>query len=111
MHIHIRLIRQNVLCYCYPVFRIFTLDLTLCFDLCADLDLFAFLDNTGAYADLVHADTIKDVCAHFPRMRWSRCFAATVQSEIELKPWAHSTALGEEFSEKVLGNSLMDPYE
>lgn len=85
--------------------------LTLCFDLCADPHLYTFLDNTGAYADLVHADTIKDVCVHFPRMRWSRCFAATVQSEIGLKPWAHSTALGKEFSEKVLGNSLMDPYE
>ncbi|KAJ6022893.1 uncharacterized protein N7446_013246, partial [Penicillium canescens] len=75
------------------------------------LQLATIFDNTGAYADLVHADTIKDVCVHFPRMRWSRCFAATVQSEIGLKPWAHSTALGKEFSEKVLGNSLMDPYE
>ncbi|KAJ5771011.1 uncharacterized protein N7511_003062 [Penicillium nucicola] len=75
------------------------------------LQLATIFDNTGAYADLVHADTIKDVCAHFPRMRWSGCFAATVQEEIGLKPWAHSTALGEDFEEKVLGNQLMEPYE
>ncbi|OQD89913.1 hypothetical protein PENANT_c002G00712 [Penicillium antarcticum] len=55
------------------------------------LQLATIFDNTGAYADLVHADTIKD--------------------EIELKPWAHSTALGEEFEQKVLGNRLMEPYE
>jgi cyanamide hydratase len=75
------------------------------------LNICYVIDNTGAYADLVHADTIKDVCEHFPRLRWSRCFAAAVQYEIEWKPWAHSTALGEEFEEKVLGNVMMDPYE
>lgn len=48
---------------------------------------------------------------HFPRFQWSRCFASTVQREIEVKPWAHSTALGEEFAAKVLGNTLMEPYE
>jgi len=70
------------------------------------------LDNAGAYADLVHPDTIKDVCAHFPRHRWSGCFAATIHRENGLKPWAHTTALGEEaFPAKVLGNTLMEPYE
>lgn len=79
----------------------------LCFMLYANL--FA-LDNTGAFADLVHADTIKDVSTHFPRMQWSSCFSSTMQ-EIDLKPWAHSTALGDEFKDKVLGNELMKPYE
>lgn len=72
----------------------------------------AVIDNTGTYADLVHPDTIKDVTAHFPRRHWSACFAATVQRENSLKPWAHTTALGEEeFPAKVLGNKLMEAYE
>lgn len=70
------------------------------------------VDNTGTYADLVHEDTIKDVCAQFPRHHWSGCFAATIRRENGLKPWAHTTALGEEaFPAKVLGNTLMEPYE
>jgi cyanamide hydratase len=69
-------------------------------------------DNTGAYADLVHRDTIADVSDHFPRHQWSNCFAATIRRENGLKPWAHTTALGEEaFPAKVLGNTLMEPYE
>ncbi|KAJ5987093.1 urea hydro-lyase/cyanamide hydratase [Penicillium sp. IBT 35674x] len=76
------------------------------------LQLATIFDNTGSYADLVHPDTIKDVCAHFPRHHWSGCFAATIHRENGLKPWAHTTALGEEaFPAKVLGNTLMEPYE
>ncbi|KAJ5097403.1 hypothetical protein N7456_008124 [Penicillium angulare] len=76
------------------------------------LQLATIFDNTGSYADLVHPDTIKDVCAHFPRHQWSGCFVATIRRENALKPWAHSTALGEEeFPAKVLGNTLMEPYE
>lgn len=69
-------------------------------------------DNTGSYADLVHPDTIEDVSKHYPRHQWSNCFAATIRQENGLKPWAHTTALGEEeFATKVLGNKLMQPYE
>ncbi|KAJ5358950.1 uncharacterized protein N7496_011363 [Penicillium cataractarum] len=76
------------------------------------LQLATIFDNTGAYSDLVHPDTIKDVSAHFPRHHWSDCFAATIHRENGLKPWAHTTALGEEeFPAKVLGNTLMRPYE
>ncbi|OKP10364.1 Cyanamide hydratase DDI2 [Penicillium subrubescens] len=76
------------------------------------LQLATIFDNTGAYADLVHPETIKDVSAHFPRLHWSDCFAATIHRENGLKPWAHTTALGEEeFPAKVLGNKLMEPYE
>ncbi|KAJ5731873.1 hypothetical protein N7493_003354 [Penicillium malachiteum] len=76
------------------------------------LQLATIFDNTGSYADLVHPETIKDVCAHFPRHHWSGCFAATIHREIGAKPWAHTTALGEEdFPAKVLGNKLMEPYE
>lgn len=69
-------------------------------------------DNTGSYADLVYPSTIEDVSKHFPRLKWSNCFAATIRRENSLKPWAHTTVLGEEaFPAKVLGNKLMAPYE
>jgi cyanamide hydratase len=36
----------------------------------------------------------------------------TIHKEIGLKPWAHTTALGEEeFPARIMGNKLMAPYE
>ncbi|KAL1985172.1 hypothetical protein VTN96DRAFT_8194 [Rasamsonia emersonii] len=76
------------------------------------LQLATIFDNTGSYADLVYPSTIEDVSKHFPRLKWSNCFAATIRRENSLKPWAHTTVLGEEaFPAKVLGNKLMAPYE
>ncbi|CDM31610.1 hypothetical protein DTO013E5_2116 [Penicillium roqueforti] len=76
------------------------------------LQLATIFDNTGSYANLVHPSTIRDVSTHFPRLKWSGCFASTVHEENRLKPWAHTTTLGEdEFPSKVLGNTLMAPYE
>jgi len=76
------------------------------------LQLATIFDNTGSYADLVHRLTIEDVSKHFPRKRWCNCFVATIHRENSLKPWAHTTALGEEaFPSKVLANTLMAPYE
>ncbi|KAK9234980.1 hypothetical protein V1525DRAFT_411355, partial [Lipomyces kononenkoae] len=75
------------------------------------LQLATIFDNTGSYGDLVHPSTIEDVSKQFPRKQWSHCFAATIRRENGLKPWAHTTALGEEaFPSKVLGNKLMLPY-
>jgi cyanamide hydratase len=52
------------------------------------------------------------VSAHFPRHHWSQCFASVIHRENGMKPWAHTTALGEEaFPSKVLGNKLMEPFE
>ena len=66
----------------------------------------------GGHADLVHPGTIDDVTAHYPRKGWSSCFAATIREENGLKPWAHTTALGEEeFPNGVLNNKLMEPYD
>ncbi|KAL1961950.1 hypothetical protein VTN77DRAFT_731 [Rasamsonia byssochlamydoides] len=76
------------------------------------LQLATIFDNTGSYAELVHPSTIEDVSKNFPRLNWNNCFAATIYRENSLKPWAHTTALGEEaFPAKVLGNKLMAPYE
>ena len=66
----------------------------------------------GEHEALVHKETIEDVTKHFPRNKWSSCFAATIYRENGLKPWAHTTALGEEaFPEGVLNNQLMAPYD
>ncbi|OQE20168.1 hypothetical protein PENFLA_c017G05111 [Penicillium flavigenum] len=76
------------------------------------LQLATIFDNTGSYADLIHPLTIQEVCNHFPRLKWSGCFASTIHEENRLKPWAHTTTLGEEeFPSKVLENTLMAPYE
>lgn len=66
----------------------------------------------GEHDTLVHPETIEDVTKHFPRNKWSSCFAATIHRENGLKPWAHTTALGEEaFPQGVLNNQLMAPYD
>ena len=66
----------------------------------------------GGHPELVHLETIKDVVKHYPRKHWSSCFAATIRKENGLKPWAHTTALGErEFAEGVENNKLMEPYD
>lgn len=76
------------------------------------LQLATIFDNTGSYANLIHPSTIQDVSSHFPRLKWSGCFASTIHEENRLKPWAHTTTLGEEeFPDKVLGNTLMASYE
>ncbi|KAL4939178.1 hypothetical protein BDV06DRAFT_41046 [Aspergillus oleicola] len=60
-------------------------------------------DNTGGHSQLVHDDTVKEVIEHWPRLNWSSCFAATISEEVGLKPWAHTTALGD-FKGNILGN-------
>ncbi|KAI4247155.1 MAG: hypothetical protein LQ352_006206 [Teloschistes flavicans] len=76
------------------------------------LQLATIFDNMGGHEELVHKDTIENVTRHFPRNKWSSCFAATIRKENELKPWAHTTALGEEdFPNGVLNNKLMEPYD
>ncbi|KUL91228.1 hypothetical protein ZTR_01706 [Talaromyces verruculosus] len=75
------------------------------------IQLATIFDNTGAYADLVHQDTIEAVLTAFPRLKWSSCFVETIHRENGLKPWAHSTVLGEEFPARIMGNKLMAPYE
>ncbi|OBT54781.1 hypothetical protein VE04_05628 [Pseudogymnoascus sp. 24MN13] len=74
--------------------------------------IFGEFDNVGKNAELVHPQTIVNITNAYPRMKWSQCFAHTIGQEMELKPWAHTSHLGEkEFKEGVLGNSLMEPFE
>lgn len=61
---------------------------------------------------MVHKGTIENVTKTFPRHGWSSCFAGTIRKENGLKPWAHTTALGEEdFPNGVLNNQVMAPYD
>jgi cyanamide hydratase len=62
-----------------------------------------YSDNTGGHAHLIHEDTVTDVIEHYPRLKWSSCFARTVEEEVGLKPWAHTTVLGD-FKGHILGN-------
>lgn len=60
----------------------------------------------------MHPQTIVNITNAYPRLKWSQCFAHTIKQEMSLKPWAHTSHLGEkEFEEGVLGNKLMEPYE
>lgn len=71
------------------------------------IQLATIVDNLGGNAGLVHLDTLADVNGAFPRLGWSRCFAATIREDNSLKPWAHTTTLGEEdFPNCVLNNPL-----
>ncbi|KAL4916735.1 hypothetical protein BDW62DRAFT_185518 [Aspergillus aurantiobrunneus] len=67
------------------------------------IQLATIFDNIGGHTQLVHDDTVKDVIENYPRLKWSSCFAATVGEEVGLKPWAHTTALGD-FQGHILGN-------
>jgi cyanamide hydratase len=76
------------------------------------LQLATILDNMGAHSVLVSKETIESVVGTWPRKGWSTCFARTIRRENGLKPWAHTTHLGEkEFPEGVEGNELMAPFD
>ncbi|KAH7403565.1 hypothetical protein BKA64DRAFT_694337 [Cadophora sp. MPI-SDFR-AT-0126] len=76
------------------------------------IQLATIFDNMGLNPKLVHEETIQNVVSEFPRMKWSSCFAKTIRKENSLKPWAHSTHLGEnEFPCGVENNQLMAPYD
>ncbi|KAI5367749.1 Putative HD/PDEase domain, cyanamide hydratase [Septoria linicola] len=67
-------------------------------------------DNMGGQPYLIHKDVIERVVKQHPRLKWSSCFAASIQEEIDLKPWCHTTKIPG-FKEAVAGNELMKPYE
>lgn len=76
------------------------------------IQLATIFDNVGLYEQLVSKGTIENVVREFPRLEWSKCFAKTIRRENSLKPWAHTTHLGEEkFPSDVEGNELMRPYD
>ncbi|GAP89285.1 putative cyanamide hydratase [Rosellinia necatrix] len=72
------------------------------------IQLATIYDNMGGNPALIDEITRLDVNRAFPRKGWSGCFAKTIREENGLKPWAHTTHLGEEdFPQGVENNSLM----
>jgi len=76
------------------------------------VQLATVFDNMGINPQIISTQTIEEVVKAYPRKNWSHCFAATIRRENNLKPWAHTTVLGEEaFPVGVEGNALMEPYD
>lgn len=76
------------------------------------IQLATIYDNMGGRPELVDKKSRDEVVAKFPRLQWSSCFSKTIREENRLKPWAHTTHLGEEdFPQGVAGNELMAAYE
>ncbi|KAK8112723.1 putative Cyanamide hydratase [Apiospora sp. TS-2023a] len=71
-------------------------------------------DNMGLRPGLVHARTRDAVVGKWPRLGWSGCFESVIREEMGLKPWAHTSHLGEAFPKGVKENGetgLMSEYE
>ncbi|KAK5657834.1 hypothetical protein OQA88_2907 [Cercophora sp. LCS_1] len=76
------------------------------------IQLATIYDNVGNFEEMIHVATRVDVNKAFPRGGWSKCFGETIREELRLKPWAHTTHLGEDkFREGVVGNALMKEYD
>jgi len=84
------------------------------------LQLATILDNVGLRANLVHPELIKRTCAKFPRNGWSDHFGKTIEKELTLKPWCHTSTfevpnwkegIQSNFATDVRGNKVMEPYD
>ncbi|KAJ8061080.1 hypothetical protein OCU04_010157 [Sclerotinia nivalis] len=76
------------------------------------VQLATVFDNMGMNPQLVDEKTIENVVKEWPRLGWSKCFSHTIQQENALKPWAHTTHLGEkDFPNGVLENKLMEKWD
>ncbi|KAG6820258.1 hypothetical protein H0H93_003266 [Arthromyces matolae] len=77
-------------------------------------------NNVGIRANLLHPKLIESTCAAYPRNGWSECFAKTIERELSLKPWCHTSTfevpnwkegLPSKFATDVRGNDVMRPYD
>ncbi|RYP05787.1 hypothetical protein DL764_003556 [Monosporascus ibericus] len=76
------------------------------------IQLATIYDNLGGNMALIDRMTLVDVNKAWPRLGWSGCFADTIREENGLKPWAHTTHLGEEaLLEGIENNELMKPFD
>jgi len=84
------------------------------------LQLATILDNVGIRSNLIHPDLIKTTTTAYPRFGWSECFARTIEKELTLKPWCHTTTfeipnwkagVKSNFATDVRGNEAMRPFD
>ncbi|KAG6910385.1 hypothetical protein DXG01_011100 [Tephrocybe rancida] len=71
-------------------------------------------------SNLLHPALIETTCAAFPRNGWSDCFGQTIERELALKPWCHTSTfevpnwkegMPSKFASDVRGNDVMRPYD
>jgi cyanamide hydratase len=65
----------------------------------------------GYNSEWVHPETIVEVTKAYPRRGWSSCFSKKIWEEMEVKPWAHTTASTDKFPIDVANNKLMAPFD
>ncbi|KAL1744302.1 hypothetical protein HDZ31DRAFT_74318 [Schizophyllum fasciatum] len=84
------------------------------------LQLATILDNVGLRATLLHPQLIESTTTAFPRNGWSEHFARTIETELSLKPWCHTSTfeapgwkegIQSNFARDVRGNEVMKPYD
>ncbi|CAG8005461.1 unnamed protein product [Penicillium salamii] len=73
-------------------------------------------DNTGFhphvknFGELVHSVTRAEINEAYPRLKWCTFFSGTIQKEMSIKPWCHSTHLVG-FDKEIRDNTLMKQWE
>ncbi|KAL1700296.1 hypothetical protein EV121DRAFT_273179 [Schizophyllum commune] len=84
------------------------------------LQLATILDNVGLRANLIHPQLIESTTSAFPRNGWSEHFAHTIETELTLKPWCHTSTfevpgwkqgIPSNFARDVRSNEVMKPYD
>jgi cyanamide hydratase len=77
-------------------------------------------DSLFRRAELIHLKLIETVTAAYPRNGWSECFARTIEKELALKPWCHTSTfeipnwkegVKSNFAADVRGNDVMEPFD
>lgn len=77
-------------------------------------------DNVGLRANLISTSLIEETVKAFPRLEWASCFASTIEKELALKPWCHTSTfevpkweigVSSNFATDVRKNHLMNKYD
>ena len=78
------------------------------------------IDNVGLRANLISTGLVEETVKAFPRLEWASCFAGTVEKELALKPWCHTSTfeaarwevgMSSNFAMDVRKNVVMNKYD
>lgn len=73
------------------------------------IQLATLYDNIGAHPGIIHEKTRESVNDKFSRQGWLGCFAETVEEEMRIKPWCHSTHV-KDFAKTIRGCEYWKQY-
>lgn len=73
------------------------------------IQLATLYDNIGAHPGIIHEKTRESVNDKFSREGWLGCFAETVEEEMRIKPWCHSTHV-KDFAKTIRGCEYWKQY-